>query len=104
MLGGADPLGDNHARLPLATVNADGSLTLVFDCLQQTERGAADLAVEYGSDLNGWLAAAVPARAATVNGVVFTIAGAGLRHVAATIPQGRPARGQLFGRLKATLP
>ncbi len=104
IFGGTNPLADSRGLLPVARVNANGSLTLVFDCLKQADRSGATLAVEYGNDLDGWLAAAVPDSSATVSGVHFAITGSGPLHVTAEIPKVNPGDRQLFGRLKATMP
>ena len=104
IFGGTDPLGDSRGLLPVATANAGGTLTLVFDCLRQADRGTVTLAVEYGRGIGGWIPAPVPDSSATVDGVIFTIAGAGLLHVTAIIPKVNPADTRLFGRIKATMP
>lgn len=104
ILGGNDPLGNNRGLLPVPTGNANGALTLTFECLKQSDRGTATLAVEYGNDLNGWLSAAVPDIAGTINGVIFTTAGMSPIQVTAEIPKINSTDTKLFGRLKATMP
>jgi len=104
ILGGSDPLANSCGLLPVATANADGTLTLVFDCLKRADWGTATLAVEYGNNLGAWISTTVPDSTATVNGVNFIITGTGPLHVTAIIPKIHPADAKLYGRLKAMMP
>lgn len=106
LLGAADPDVDARGLLPTAVEDA-GTLVLNFSMRDAGSRGSAALFIEFSSDLgisDPWQEAEVPDVAGTVNDVVFTVDGAGLLDLQATISATQAENGRLFGRLKATKP
>lgn len=104
ILGGESALSGGLDLMPSPTTNADGSLTLVFNCLAAAARGTATVEVQYSDDNQTWLSAAVPETSSIVNGVDFTITGSGPLHVTAKIPPVSNDDPRLFGRIRALQP
>jgi hypothetical protein len=102
ILGGASPLSNSSSLMPVPTVNASGTLTLTFNCLNPADWGTATLQVQYSHDLSTWISATVPGSSVTVNNVNFTITGTNPLHVTAAIPN--TTENQLFARLQASMP
>ena len=101
ILGSASPLANSRGLMPVAAVNPGGTLSLTFNCLRPADWGTAALQVQYSQDLITWTSATVPASSGTVNGVNFTVTGAGPLHVIAAIPN---QTDKLFARLRASVP
>ncbi|MDB6077041.1 MAG: hypothetical protein JWO82_788 [Akkermansiaceae bacterium] len=104
LLGGSSPLADGLALLPTRTVNADGSLSFSFNCLNPAVWGTASLDLQYSNDLSNWTSSTVPSTGGTVNGVTYTISGTGPLHVTATLPKAAATDVRLFGRVRGSMP
>lgn len=100
MLGGTSVMNGGRTFLPIPTANTDGSLTLVFQCLASSQRGSANVQVQYSNDAINWLSAAVPENSSVVSGVDFTITGDAPKQVSARIPKVNAADTRLLGRVQ----
>jgi hypothetical protein len=104
LLGAGAPAEDARGLLPSVTENS-GNLVFSFSMRNAVNRGDALLYVQHSSDLgvsDAWNSsqALVPDTSGTVNGVSFTVSGAGnMNNVTATIPSSEAVNGNLFGRL-----
>ncbi len=105
---GGDPLAnDTPSVLPAATGSALTGLTLTFT-REEDSIGLADLAIEWGTTLDGSWTAEVPitqAGGSYPNGVVVSVnQAASPDAVTVTIPSINESNGKLFARVKAIKP
>jgi autotransporter-associated beta strand protein len=105
---GGDPLAnDTPSVLPAATGNSVTGLTLTFT-REEDSIGIADLAIDWGSSLDGSWTAEVPitqAGGSYPNGVVVSVNQAATPDaVTVTIPAANAVNGKLFARFKSIKP
>jgi hypothetical protein len=99
LLGAESPAAVATSMLPSATTNT-GMLEIRFSMRNQAARGAAVLALQYGTNLGSWSTVTIPEETGTHAGVGFVITPNGiLNQVVATIPVSAALDGRLFARL-----